>query len=268
MLIPIIPLLLLALTSTLLQAQPDSPTAANTTPRLVIAYETNHNPPRALGSGTSINWEKPGLTLELLEKVKKALGIEIEYKRMPWKRGLYLLERSEIDGLFHASYKPEREQLGEYPQHDGRPDESRAIFIQSYALYKLKGSSPEYDGQSIRHLDGPIGVVSGYSIESQLKSQGYDISAAHSMQSNFDRLNKGRIVAFAMLENMADDFLQRNRDLYASIEKVTPVLQARAYYLLLSKRMKQSHPELSESIWNAVRDINQSASFQNLANHY
>lgn len=81
-------------------------------PTLTFVYETRANPPRYLGEGTAINWDRPGLTLELLKELGRRLQINLKLERYPWKRGLYLAETGEADGIFHASYKPEREAIG------------------------------------------------------------------------------------------------------------------------------------------------------------
>jgi hypothetical protein len=72
----------------------DSSAKESLTPKVLLVYESSHNPPRALGTGTAINWKKPGLTLELIELVSEQTGIEFQFKRMPWKRALYLLEKT------------------------------------------------------------------------------------------------------------------------------------------------------------------------------
>ena len=75
-------------------------------PTLRLAYETTPNPPRHLGEGTAIDWNRPGLTLELLKRVGERLKVNLSFKRVPWMRGLLMLENGEIDGIFHASYTP------------------------------------------------------------------------------------------------------------------------------------------------------------------
>lgn len=236
------------------------------TKSITLAYEPVHNPPRALGRGTAINWEKPGLTLELLNIVGDRLGIEFIYKRLPWKRGLYLLKKNEIDGVFHASYKREREGYGVYPNKDGVVDVHRSIFYQSYVLYTRKGTVLKYNGDST--IRGRVGAISDYSIASELKSKGQEVEEAINQSANFNKLVKGQIVAFATLENMADDFIFRNSDKYTNIVKVHPALKSKAYYLLLSKGFVTQHPELSEEIWDTIADVKGSQEFKKIQGRY
>jgi polar amino acid transport system substrate-binding protein len=236
--------------------------------RITLVYETTHNPPQALGRGTAIDRKKPGLTLELLRLVGERLGIEFTYKRMPWKRGLYLLEKNEVDGIFHASYKKEREAVGVYPKLDGKPDESRAIFFQSYVLYKPKGSLIEFDGKEITNADGDIGVISNYAIADDLRQKGYEIKESKTQKINFDKLAKGRIVAFAMLENMGDDYLIRNSDIYTNIVKVQPPLSTKAYHLLFSHGFMEENRDLAARIWDTIAEIKGSDAFKVIIEKY
>src|SRR3546814_8162765 len=98
----------------------------------LVVYEITPNPPRHLGVGTAIDWERPGLTLDLIKGVGERLRINLAFERMPWKRGLLLIETGDADAIFHTSYLAGREAVGAFPKTaDGRPDASRALFSQS-----------------------------------------------------------------------------------------------------------------------------------------
>jgi len=246
----------------------DDTGASHSPLRINLAYEDIHNPPYALGRGTSIDWNKPGQTLELLKIAGKQIGVEFSFKRMPWKRGLYLLQKNEIDGIFHGSYKPERENIGVYPKNNGHPDENRAMLFQTYVLYKLKNSLVDFNGQNILNLNGVIGANNGYSIAADLRKKGYAIEESRSLSVNFEKLNVRKIETFAMLENMGDDFLQRNSDKYPKIIKVDTALKSKAYYLLFSHKFVQQHKALSEKIWNIIVEIKESDEFKTVVSKY
>src|SRR3546814_2132805 len=112
-----------------------------------------------LGVGTAIDWERPGLTLDLIKGVGERLRINLAFERMPWKRGLLLSETGDADAIFHTSYLAGREAVGAFPKTaDGRPDASRALFSQSYVLFAPAGSPVAWDGTAITGLAGrPVG---------------------------------------------------------------------------------------------------------------
>ncbi|NQW11264.1 MAG: transporter substrate-binding domain-containing protein [Alphaproteobacteria bacterium] len=233
-------------------------------PTVILAYEVRANPPRHLGTGTAIDWERPGLTLELLRTVGERLRINFQFKRMPWKRGLYLVETGEVDGLFHASYKADREAIGVYPKTaEGRLDEGRAIFFQSYALHVLKGSPVRWDGKTISGLgDRPVGVTGGYSIIGDLLNMSVRIEEGKVQELNLSKLIEGRIAAYAELENMAAAAIRREPSRFADVVKLEPPLATKAYYLLLSHPFVARDPALAEAIWGTIAQVNVSAEFQ------
>jgi len=235
---------------------------------VTLVYEPIHNPPQALGRGTAIDWSKPGLTLELLRLVGKQLGVDFQFKRVPWKRGLYLVKKNQVDGIFHASYKEKREKVGGYPKREGAVDPQRSIFFQSYVLYTLKSSTVDFDGTEVVGIDGDIGVMSGYSIAEKLEKMGLSIDPSPTQEMNFSRLSSGKIEAFATLENMADDFLSRNNDHFTSVRKVKTPLVHKPYYLLFSHQFIEHNPDLSEQIWDTIAALSHSVEFKEIISKY
>ena len=150
-----------------------SPLSAEPTFRMV--YNNKGAPPRIMGDGTSIDWSKPGITLELFKMVEKRAGVPFQFKRMPWKRCLYLVERGSADATFHASYKPDRAKYGLYPTRNGKLDRARSIYNASYVFYAKKGSGVTWDGKTINNVSRPIGTQLSYAIADDLRKMGYEV---------------------------------------------------------------------------------------------
>lgn len=240
------------------------PTAFADRPTLRLVYETTPNPPRHLGDGTAIDWNRPGLTVELLKLVGERLRVNLEFRRVPWKRGLLLIETGEADGIFHSSYVRDRETIGVYPKTaDGRPDESRALFFQSYALFVTVGSPVTWDGTTLAGLEGrPVGATAGYSVIGDLERLGVPVEAGRLPAVNLSKLVEGRIAAYAELETMAEALIRRDPARFGSVVKRGPPLLARAYYLMLSRPFAERDPALAEAVWSAVAEIRGSAEFR------
>lgn len=235
-------------------------------PTVTIVYETTPNPPRHLGEGTAINWDRPGLTPELLRLVGERLRINVDFKRMPWKRGLLLIETGEVDGIFHSSYVAEREAIGVYPKTaDGRPDERRALFTQSYVLFVTRDSTVTWDGTVIGGLGGrPVGATVGYSVVAELERRGVAVEAGRVPALNLAKLIAGRIAAYAEIENLAGEIIRKEADKYASIVKLDPPLITKPYHLMLSHPFVRRHPALAEAIWNVIAEVRASDEFRRL----
>ena len=237
-------------------------------PIFQIVYMNKENPPRIMGEGTSIDGSQPGITVELFKMVANSVGMQVQFKRMPWKRCLYMVEHGLADATFHASYKAARAKFGVYPTRDGQLDPSRRIYKNSYVFYILKGSGVSWDGKTISGTSRPIGTQLSYAIAEDLRKMGYDIEEEASVDSNLKKLAAGRISAYADLESIVDHTLSKDPTRYKNIVKLQPPLIEKIYYLLISKAFAENNPQLSERIWNAVRDVQQTDGYKEMLNRY
>jgi polar amino acid transport system substrate-binding protein len=242
-----------------------------------LRFELEANPPRVALAGTEIDWSKPGLSLELLKRVSKRLGIDFVYQRTPWKRSLLALENGDADGVFHASFVPERLETLVYPMNDGKPDVARSMFTQSYALYVTRQSAVRWDGKSLQGVDGPVGVSIGYSIGGELQKRGVTVTEVRSVDAGLGMVAADRLAAYAGLEAMTDAALSAHsaakstnstNSTNSTIIKISPPLQTKPYYLVFSKSFYARQPQLAERIWTTLREVRDSAEFQSLQAQY
>ena len=221
-------------------------------------------PPIILGEGAGIDWKKPGSTLELLQLVARNLNIEFEFKRVPWKRGLVLIEHNQADGIFHSSYKKERLKIGVYPMQDNEPNPDKRLLNMSYVLYKLKESPLIWDGEKFDHLNGPIGATIGFAVIDMLKEKGASVDESKRTSHNMMKLLVGRLAAVAELETMADAFLAGDPDKFKDVVKILPPLRTKPYYLMFSHEFVKKNPRLAEKIWDEIEKIRESPEFKRL----
>ncbi len=233
-----------------------------------VVYMNKENAPRILGGGSSIDWTKPGITVELLKMLEKKVGVQFQFKRMPWKRCLYVLENGAADATFHASYKPSRAEYGVYPTRDGKLDPSRSIYKNSYVLYARKGSGVSWDGETLSNAQNPIGSQLAYAIADDLRNMGHTVQEEASVKTNLDKLLANRISAYADMETIVDNVLDKLGPRYQAIEKLQPPLKEKEYYLLISKAFASKYPQLTERIWDAIRDIQQTDAYREMLQKY
>jgi polar amino acid transport system substrate-binding protein len=233
-----------------------------------MVYMSKENPPRILGDGTSIDWSKPGLTLELLKMVEKQVNIQFQFKRMPWKRCLYMVENGLADGTFHASYNPDRAKYGVYPLREGELDSTRAIYKNAYVIYAKKESGVTWNGKALSNLSRPIGTQLSYAIADDLRKMGYEVKEEGSVANNLDKLVADRISAYADMETIVDNILRKHKPKYAAVKKLQPALKEKVYYLLISKGFAAKQPQLTERIWAAVRDVQKTDVYQEILKKY
>jgi polar amino acid transport system substrate-binding protein len=235
--------------------------------KFVVAYEDFPNPPFYLGSGELVNAGSPGITIEVLQIVAERLSLDIEFIRVPWKRALMLLEKNEIDGLFHASYKESRLQFGLYPMKAGLVDESRKLMMQSYVLYYTAHNDVQWDGHTMDVHEMGVSTTLGYSIVEDLQKLGVSVHESYSAQTSMRLLSKERIGAVVNLEFLADAAIAANPDFSSILKHPIPV-KRKPYYLMLSKGFVASDPELSERVWDEIATIIHSDDYQTIAQKY
>ncbi len=239
----------------------------DTLQQLTLVYEVKPNPPYYLDE-KYINWEKPGITLEILKILESRLNIKITFKRYPWRRALRFVELNQADGIFHASFIPERMAYGVYPMKFGKVDPSRRVMRNTYVLYKLKDSPLEWDGARFSHLTGGIGATLGYAIVDDLRRMGVSVEEEREQLLNLNKLVKRRVEGVAALATMMDIYIENDPQKYADVVKVSLPLSEKDYYLMLSHQFVEQNPALAEAIWDGIRDIRESKIFQEIVKKY
>lgn len=226
------------------------------TKELVFYCEDQEDYPNVIGAGDQIKATEPGVAIEVIQLLEKKLNLKIQIKRGPWKRILEVdLKNGTANGVFTASYKPEREEFGVYPKKDGKIDESRRYSSITYSFYKLKKTSIAWDGNNFQNFTGSIDAPRGYSIVEDLRKKGYNVEESPSTSMGFKKLMAGRVSLVAALESSGDHLLSKDKEALANIQKIEPPIVSKPYYFMLSKQFVAQNPELAEKIWSTLKEI-------------
>lgn len=220
-----------------------------------LVYSDIQAAPYQMGNGPEVP-AAPGAMVEMLLQAGRDLGLEVVLERAPQLRGFKRLQVGEADGAFMYSFVPERQEFGSYPLKEGKPDEAARVLSLSYVFYKRKGSPFQWDGSTVRGLEGrAIGYNSTFSVGTTLTKAGLPVEDAKTTEQNFQKLALGRIAAFAMQEDMADGYITQAR--LQDIEKVPVPWETKPYYLMLSHQFVERNPALAEKIWARVGKLRQ-----------
>ncbi|SCA55436.1 putative ABC-type amino acid transport/signal transduction system, periplasmic component/domain [Candidatus Terasakiella magnetica] len=233
-----------------------------------IAFEDVANPPRIMNSIRNSHSKLPGLTLELLSLIEKKLNVEFEFTRTPWARCKVLLKSNIADGIFHASYKKEREKFGVYPKLNGRIDASRSVFFRNYAVYVRSDSEAYIEDGQLKNVDGTVSAKIGYSVISDLEKNGLEVDSVKKISNGLDMVSVGRVSAFVDLEEMTDAYIAQNNSKYPNLKKMKIPYRTKAYYLIFSKEFYAKNKKLTEQIWDALAEISSSAEFIKIRHKY
>jgi polar amino acid transport system substrate-binding protein len=237
-------------------------------PVVSLALDTKSNPPRVMGEGTAIDPLRPGVSIEVLCEAAQSAGLSLEFKRVPWARALHLVEHDRVDGIFHASFTPERQAVMVYPTRGGQPDPERAIFHQAYKLYVRNDSPGSWDGANLIGVgDRAVGATRGYAVVAQLRTAGIAVEEEEEPATNFRKLLAGRIAAVAELEGIAD-LLLATTDLKGQVRKLETPLTRKPYYLTFSRGFHRERTQDAERLWDKIRAINASPALHRIEARY
>ncbi len=252
-----IPTLLTLLLTTLaagnLQAaQPTTP--AKSAVALRFCYEDKPLEPYYRGHGAQVPKDYPGATIEHLYQLTAAVpGVSLTLERLPWKRCLSKLQAGETDALV-ASYRPEREDIGNYPMLDGKPDPSRAFSEHHTCLVKKADSQWTWDGERVQGIDSlvvarPLGYAPLIVPGPQQVSMHYTLSGT----MDLDLLQAGRIHAVTTLCKIAGQAVVSSVISDLGLQVLQPPLHSNTGYLVFSKQFSERHPQLSAALWRELQ---------------
>lgn len=224
---------------------------------ITIATGVNSDPPFVYGDYT-INWDHPGITIEILQQIEQRLGIRFTIAKHPWVRVVDEVRGNLIDGGVHFSFQPARTSFVAYPIREGEvaPDPQYSISSRSYRLYQMNTGSLSWDGSSLGGVPGSsarVGYIKGGSVYKVLRDQDITLVALSTDWQLVQMLISGRIDAIVALENMVESHIQRlstPQQLRIRKEKL-PVLH-QAYYIGFSRQFFVENQELVWSIWNEI----------------
>jgi len=205
---------------------------------------------------------RPGLNIVHLRAMEAKLGVKFDLAPMPWKRCQEDMREGNVDGIFAASFKTERMEIGHYPMAGDKPDPARAMLFDGYSLYRLKGGAVQWDGKKLT-ASGSIGAQPGYSIIDQLKQLGAKVDdGTKTADDNLKKLLLGRVDAVALQTLEGDNSLASDPEFAAKVEKLTPPLVDKPFFLMLSKQLVTRYGAFSKEVWKSLAEVRESQEYK------
>ncbi len=235
---------------------------------MLLATDDTPGPPYITGGGETLHTKRPGIEIEIYRRLGKILNLNITFTRVPWKRCLIQLETGGYDGIFPASFRPERMKLGVYPMKDGREDPERKTRDTAYYLYKRKNSPLSWDGRSFHNLTDVIVAPLGWAVVGKLREMGVNVVEVPIPKNLPRMLIQGGVEGVACLDTVMDTYLEKDPELNRQIVKVHPPIMEKPYYLMLSHPFVKRHPKLAQRIWDTIRDIRASEEYRLIVEKY
>ncbi|TWI69973.1 polar amino acid transport system substrate-binding protein [Pseudoduganella lurida] len=203
-----------------------------------------------------------GLNFDLLRLVAEREHLRFDFQGMPWKRCLAQLKANAVDGAFAVSFVADRREIGEYPG-GATPDAAKRMHVDRYVLLRRKGSTVDWDGKTLRNVDGAIGAQLGYSVTAVLRGLNVRVDEGSQRAEELVRkLLAGRVAAAAVGGSDARTLLAGPYG--AQIEALPVPLIEKPYFLILSHQLVGRRPELARRVWDAIEAERNGAAYRRL----
>ncbi len=235
-----------------------------------LAYNEIAAPPYYFGDGGKTP-DNPGPAIELVDLAAAKLGCKMVWQRKPLRRILRELETNDIDATLALSYSKERATSMVYPLKNGAPDASLALWTLSYDFYVKQGSTLTWDGKSFNRKPTRVGANAGYSIVKDLADMGIAAEVALGDVNNLGKLVTNRIEVYAGQSLFVDQL--REQALFKDIEKLTPPIVRKDYFLVFSNSFYASAGDTVHKLWKQIEEVKKShgaaldKKYQALAGH-
>jgi len=227
---------------------------------LKFCAENKNQAPYIVGESNVVLEDFPGLVVEMVMLAGSRLNAKTTFMRASWKRCLLLLKKGAVDGVFMGSFNPDRQKIAVFPMIGGKIDPSRRIVTSSYSFYRLKGTSPNWDGEAFSGKWGGIGAPRGYSIVNDLRNRGLTLREYDSPPDVFHGLTRKEISA-AAIHTSTGDLLIRS-GLFPAIERLRIPIVTKHYYIMLSHSLFEREQNLAENFWKEIAIIRENEAKQ------
>lgn len=219
----------------------------------LLCTEDEEQFPLYIGHAEEFPERRPGVAVEMIRSAAAKVNTPLKITRMPWKRCVEALRVNDVDGIFNASFSPEREEFASFPKRNGKLDPERRLLAQTYHFYR-KAHDPVIfaDGQ-LKNLRAKVGVPLGFSITQDLAAKQIPYEEVKISTLNMlTALGEGRFGALAIQNTSADSVLARDRVLSEQVERLDPPIIKKDYYVALGTKFYQTHKDWAEKFWDQI----------------
>lgn len=229
-------------------------TVGKNRPTIRFCYQDTELYPAYLGNGREVPSDKPGVDIELYQKIAEQAGGSVTFIRYSWNRCLALLSAGRIDSVI-SSFRPERAKIAKFPMRGDGPDPGKRITTSGYFLYHLDKGVTYWDGQKLLDPSISIGAPMGYSIVADLQKWNANVTEAGTTKGLLNLLRYGRFDAIAAPGNMTDAIIRREITLFSEIVRDPQPLKQNPYFIVFSESFTKNNPSLVERIWQNTETV-------------
>lgn len=221
-----------------------------------LTFITSQIPPYVYTENNKIK----GFNVEILNKIFTKMGIEVNYKIVPWARAIMMVKSGQADAIFPFFKTKERELFADYT--DSFTSEPIAMFV-------LRDSNISYDGTLESLSSYRFGRVRAYSsgvqFDKAVKDGIVQIEEAITSEQNLNKIFKKRFDI--LVDNQYNILYQlKKQNMQNEVRQLYPILSDTEAYLGFSK--KKNYHTIIKKFNTILKDMKEDGSYDAIIDFY
>ena len=221
---------------------------ANTT--LTFCYQDTAIAPYYLGDGHKVQTERPGATIEHLQKIAaKVPHLTLKLVRYPWNRCLRYLKTGEVDAVV-ANYSDDRRELGAFPMRHNKPDPRREFTQQEICLVTSKELAKKWNGSSFNGLSKvTLAHQSGRSLQKSLPHRQFIKTPISAQAKALQMLAQHKVQAVTVVCKIAGKNALTESFDPTTMQQLQPNIEMLHGHLVFSHQFYKNQQSVAEALW-------------------
>ncbi len=204
-----------------------------------------------------------GMADLLIREAAREVGVTVEFRPAPISRCREEIRVHAVDGFPTVPYSPSVTEFMAFPMHGAEPDPGRAVSHIRSLVFRRIGTAASWDGARFVQLNTPVLVPFGsVLLLDRLTQMGVPLeNTARGLEANFQKLLAGR-AELAVGSEFTGAALMAQPQYTGKIEALPLPFSDEPYYLSVSKRFRDAHPDTVEKLWIAMARIRKTPAYQ------
>lgn len=222
---------------------------------LTFCFQDTEFAPYYLGAGTKVQTERPGATIEHLQKITTQIpDLTVTLVRYPWQRCLKYLKSGEVDAVV-ANYAENRRQLGMFPMRHNQPDPSREFTRQDICLVTSKELAKKWNGKSfIGMTKVTLAHQAGRKLQQSLPHRQF-VKIPISVQARaLQMLAQNKVQVISMVCKIAGKSALPGGFNSDTMQLLEPSIEVLHGHLVFSHRFYRANRPIAEALWSALTE--------------
>lgn len=204
------------------------------------------------------NGELGGICIEILNNIASSLGIEVVFKKLPWKRMLISAKMGEVDAVMPLFRTSDRQQYLEF--------KDLILAYEEVNFFVLKDSEIQFRTDYRELFTYPIGVVDGYSYGEKFDNEKNLVKILTQNDRHLlEMFSHGRF-SVGVGNRQVVSFNANKMGINDRIRFISPPLSREPLYLGFSKVSRKKH--FSQLFATKLQELKNSGGYDQIIDKY